>query len=239
MSYSPPPYNVIGNHDNEWPGIPNHHHSTYDSAIPWWGCTESMWNVFYSEDFYPVYDNDFEQSTDYYHGMFGEYLRQWFDQATSTERTDYTSEDPSKTASIVSSWTTFLNDSTNIRQRRIAPFLWVYNLLNEVMSDVQEFMIAVSDRLNVLSNSQQTAINALSALDPAKQHSGNDYKYVYYNDLYSKETQVYLAKKNQQSEKTSGVNTAIQSTQQSVKQEGSLMSSIISQIQGMVSGIFK
>jgi hypothetical protein len=249
-----PSYNSIGDHHIEYTGIRNHHHSTYAPTfdidgsevrrISWWGDstegTKDMWNTFF-RDYYPLNEKEYQAfltGPDYHHELFGDYLRRWYEgkNTPSTLRTNYDNKD--NYDAIKTSWSTFLDDS-DVKLRRNAPFVWVYRLLNNMLNDIQNIMVAEANRVTVLTNSEQTVINDLKGITYPKQKSSKDYDFMKKSKEASLAQQVYLGQKGVQQGKTSKASGHIEATNQATTQTANLMDTMMSMLRDVLSAAFR
>ena len=215
-------------------------------GIAWWANgdegTADMWNVFF-KDYYPLNASEhdaFSKAPDYYHNLFGSYLKRWYDSVDDSMRGNYNGETSYST--IKTSWTHFLG-KTDVVTRRNSPFLWVFSLLNDSLGDIQQIMVQQSDRITVLTKTQQDAISAISAIYfPYYHHTpGTSFDGDFAKDtkVTAAKQQVYLARKGLQQEKIHGVDASMSASNQAVSQVDNLLSTLLSQLRDILAAAFK
>ncbi len=131
-------------------------------------------------------------------------------------------------------------DRESVTLRGRDSFLWLYTQLMHLYKNMQETVVGQSTRVNALITAQESATTALSQAisrfkDPTE---ASDVSTPVKNQTVLTQIQVYQGNATFIGAKISSVNNAVSTAQSNEKEIGTLMSSMVSQLQKLFNSLF-
>ena len=222
--------------------LPYRKYSNGDT-IEWWGTdstgTQMLWEVFFNKNYYNVSSSSYSEAPEYHENVFAKYLQDWLDNTDSDTRNYYESKSTNPNNTLCQSWETYLSKSTvNIRSK--SPFLWVYRLFSELLNNTSQLTTDELNRAEVLAQTQKKAVSAVAYnISYDLPSSANDVTAQAKNQKEQQKLQIYLSTKAYQEARSEKADNLADSTNDAIQQENDLMTSLIDQIQEMITSIFK
>ena len=204
--------------------------------------TDELWNTFFSQ-YALITVDQYNDDPYYYHGLFGVYWRDWYENTLSTSQQSNYLNGTSNTVSsdIASSWTNYL-DSSDILFRQRSAFQWVYQIMIEFTQQIQNVMLYQSNRSSVLVDAQDDAISAMSARTSDyityEGDSTTNAKNNATNNQIAADIGVYQSKAQTLSDSTSNITNETTNSSNYSKNTMSIMNKLIQTMESILKGIF-
>jgi hypothetical protein len=207
------------------------------------GTDDKYWNAFFEyicikEENYQNYSST-DGKSGFYQELFADYW-QGFGNIYGTPGTAGSRAVPSSVT--VEEWNTYMQESS-LGERVWSPFMWMFKILLDLMPEIQQATVNDSNLSYVLTNAQLDATNAMSEINFQAPSSSsptitiNPFQ-TEANQNYQIYMQLYLGWSAVVQSEESTASNNVNSSNQAFSQINSLMTSLIQQMQSILSLLF-